>query len=65
MAMPTMLSPRDIAEILNVSYETALAFVRYSGIEYVQIGRQYRVAANKLEAFLLRKGNTIVDISGV
>ena len=65
MSIPTMLTARDIAKILHVSYETALAFIRYSGIEYIQIGRQYRVAASKLEAFLLKKGQTTIDITGV
>ena len=35
-----------------VEYDKALEFVKYSGIEYVQIGRQYRVLESKLNAFL-------------
>ena len=60
-----MLTPKDIAVILNVSYETALAFVRYSGIDYLQVGRQYRVTEDKLLAFLHKKGQTYVDLSGL
>ena len=60
-----MLTPKDIAVILNISYETALAFVRYSGIDYLQVGRQYRVAEDKLLAFLHKKGQTYVDLSGL
>lgn len=59
--MPKLLTPRDVAEILGVSYETALAFIRYSGIDYVKIGRQYRVSETKLEAFLDKRGTTVVD----
>ena len=62
--MPTMLSPHDIAKILNVSYETALAFVRYSGVDYIKVGRQYRVSQSKLEAFLSKKGLIEVDLLG-
>ena len=51
---PVMLSPRKIAEILSVSYEAALAFIKYSGIDYVKVGRSYRVAEEKLNAFLKR-----------
>ena len=60
-----MLTPKDIAVILNVSYETALAFVRYSGVDFIQVGRQYRVAEDKLLAFLHKKGQTHVDLTGL
>lgn len=60
--MPTMLTPRDVARILGISYETALAFIRSSGIDYIKVGRQYRVSEEKLEAFLLKRGQTYVRI---
>ena len=46
-----------------ISYEAALAFIKYSGIDYIKIGRQYRVSEDKLAAFLMKKGRTIVDIN--
>ena len=53
MTTPTkMLTPSDIAKILNVSYDTALNFVKYSGIPYIKIGHQYRVNEAALEAVL-------------
>lgn len=61
--MPEMLTPKEVAEILKISYEAALAFVKYSGIDYVKVGRQYRVSEEKLKAFLMRKGHTVVDIT--
>ena len=61
--MNKTLTPKDIAEILQISYETALAFVKYSGIEYIKVGRQYRVSEAKLAAFLSKKGNSIVDLN--
>lgn len=60
-----MLTPREIAKVLKVSYDSALAFVKYSGIDHIRIGRQYRVAEDKLTAFLAKKGSTVVDLSGL
>lgn len=62
--MPELLTPREVAEILKVSYESALSFIRYSGIEYLKIGRQYRVSRDKLAAFLQKKGCICVDLTG-
>lgn len=61
--MNNLLTPNDVAEILGVSYETALSFIKYSGIDYVRIGRQYRVSECKLKAFTEKKGKTSVNIS--
>lgn len=57
-----MLTPQQIADILQVSYDTALAFVRYSGIDYIKIGRQYRVSYDKFEAFIKQKGKITIDL---
>lgn len=42
------LTATEIAEILRISYDKALEFIKTSGVEYVQIGRQYRVLESKL-----------------
>ena len=60
--IPRMLSPREVAEILGISYEAALAFIKYSGVDFLQIGRRYLVAEEKLTAFLLQKGQVVVDL---
>lgn len=60
---PTMLKVKDVAERLGLSYESALSFVKYSGIDFLQIGRQYLVAEEKLTAFLMKKGKTYVDLN--
>lgn len=60
--VPKMLTPHNIAEILGISYEAALAFIKYSGIDYLKVGRCYRVAEDKLTAFLLQKGHVTVDL---
>ena len=48
----TYLTVQEVAEILKISYDKALDFIKYSGVEYIQIGRQYRVLESKLHAFL-------------
>ena len=58
MIQMTLLTPQEIAEILKISYEKALDFIKYSGVEYIKIGRQYRVDESKLNAFL-QKNNDI------
>lgn len=54
------LTPQTIAKILKVSYPTALAFVKYSGIDYIKIGNQYRVSEAKFNAYIQKKGKQIV-----
>ena len=60
--IPRMLSPREVAETLGISYEAALAFIKYSGVDFLQIGRRYLVAEEKLTEFLLQKGQVFVDL---
>lgn len=61
--MPEMLTPKEVAAILKISYESALAFIKYSGIDYIRVGNQYRVSAEKLKAFLNKKGQTVTDLT--
>jgi excisionase family DNA binding protein len=58
-----MLTPKEVAAILKISYESALAFIKYSGIDYIRVGNQYRVSAEKLKAFLNKKGQTVTDLT--
>ena len=60
--VPEMLTPKEVAQIMTVSYDTALAFIKYSGIDYIKVGRQYRVSRQKLEVFLNKKGITLVSL---
>ena len=46
----------------QVNYETALAFIRYSGIAYIKVGNRYRVAEEHLNKFLLRQGHKDVPL---
>lgn len=60
--IPIMLDAHKISEILGISYEAALAFVKFSGIDYVKVGRSYRVSEEKLAAFLRQKGQIVIDL---
>jgi len=59
--VPTMLSVKDIAAILKVSYDSALEFIKHSGIDYIKVGRQYRVSEEKLTVYLQQQGQIVVD----
>ena len=63
MNIPKMLTPNEVADILKISYETALAFIKYSGVDYIRVGRQYRINEDKLTAFLSKRGQVHIDIA--
>ena len=48
----TYLTVSEIADMLKISYDKALDYIKTSGVEYVKIGRQYRVSESKLNAML-------------
>lgn len=50
--MNNYLTVKEVAEMLKISYDKALEYIKYSGVEYVKIGRQYRVLQSKLNDFL-------------
>lgn len=54
------LTPKDISILLKISYVRALDFIKYSGIQYVKIGNQYRVTKHNFESFISSKNNVIV-----
>lgn len=58
--LPELLTPHEIAKILKISYHGTLDFIKYSGIDYVKIGNQYRVSAEKFYAFVNARGKRIV-----
>ena len=55
-----MLTVQEIAKILKISYHKALDFIKHSGIDYLQIGNQYRVSADKFNTFIAAKGKKII-----
>lgn len=56
-----MLTPAEVAERLNISYDTALHMIKHSGIAYLKIGRQYRVSESVINDLISRDEVVIVD----
>ena len=50
------LTPQEVADLLKISYENALNFIKHSGIKFVKVGRQYRVEKSTLINFLQKNG---------
>ena len=42
-------TPAEIAEMLKISYDTALNWIRTSGIDYYMVGKKYRVTKKSFE----------------
>ncbi len=61
--IPELLTAREIAEILKISYPQALQFIRYSGVDYIRIGNQYRVIKSKFNDFLNKKGSREINLN--
>lgn len=57
------LTPQEVADLLKISYENALNLIKHSGVKYVKVGRQYRVAEATLQAFLQKNGTYGIKIS--
>ena len=43
-SLPDVLNARDIACVLNIGYVKALGLIRYGGMNYIRIGKTYRVS---------------------
>lgn len=56
-----MLTPAEVAERLRVSYDTALHLIKYSGLPYLRIGRQYRMSEVVLDDLITRAYVVTVD----
>lgn len=54
--VPDLLTPREVADILKVSYENVLHLIRYGDLKATKIGRQYRVKSTDLTAFINQGG---------
>lgn len=56
------LTAHEVAALLKISYDQALSFIKYSGIDYIRVGRQYRVDESRLRMFLSQRGGIIIDL---
>ena len=57
--VPELLTPHEVADVLKVSYEKALDLIRFGGLPSMRVGRQYRVKASDLVAFINRGGKSV------
>ena len=55
------LTAKEVSQILKICYQNALAFIKYSGIDYVRIGRTYRVEEKRFYDFVLN-GTLEIDL---
>ena len=55
-----MLTPAEVAERLSISYDTSLHMIKYSGLPYVKIGRQYRVSEDVINDMMMQKDTVII-----
>lgn len=60
--MERTLSPREVAEIVGVSYETILAWARDKEIAHVKIGRRVRFTEKNVTDFIT--ANTVSTSMG-
>ena len=60
-----VLTPREIAEILQISDPYALEFIKHSGISYIRIGKQYRVSLTAFQKFLQEVSPRSITLSAV
>ena len=51
--MESMLTVQQIAEVLNISYDTALEVVKKE-MEYIKINRRYRIPQDSFKKYLLK-----------
>ena len=56
-----LLTTQQIADILQVSYDTALDFVKHSGVPYIMVGKQYRVPQTKFHEFIEAESDSNVN----
>ncbi len=57
--MAEFYTAQEISKMMKISYQNALLLIRYSGIPYIKIGRQYRVSVDAFNEFT--KSTNIVE----
>jgi len=61
-SLPDVLDARDIAGFLNIGYVKALKLIRYGNMNYIQIGRVYRVSKQNFIDWLNCQQPMIISI---
>lgn len=60
--MPELLTIYEVSEVLKVSYETALMYVKQNNLA-IKVGRQYRVSQEKLARHLSQQPPTPINLT--
>lgn len=60
--MPELLTVKEVADILKVSYETALEYIKLNNLA-IKVGRQYRVSRDKLATHLNKQQTTPLKLN--
>lgn len=55
---PQFYTAYDIRDMLNISYQNTLIFIRNSGIPYLKVGRTYRVEKEAFHDFIKKTSIT-------
>ena len=50
--LPDVMTAKDVAGVLGISYVMALRLIRFGGMNYVRIGRAYRVSKQNFTDWL-------------
>lgn len=60
--MIELLTVQEVADVLRVSYETALQYIKQNNLS-IKVGRQYRVPKDKLAVHLNRQPPTPIKLN--
>ena len=61
-SMGDVLDAKDIAGILGIGYTKALKLIRFSGMNFIQIGRVYKVSKQNFIDWLNCSKPIIIDM---
>ena len=57
---PEIMTPKNIAEYMNISYAKALHLLKYSTIPSIKIGHIFKVSRNVFEIWLNEPNKKII-----
>jgi excisionase family DNA binding protein len=61
-SLPDVLDARDVASALGIGYTKALKLIRYGGMNFIQLGRVYRVSKQNFADWLNCTQPRVIDL---
>jgi len=61
-SLPDVLDAKDVASFLCIGYVKALKLIRYGGMNYIKLGRTYRVSKVNFTEWLNCSKPTVINI---